>query len=219
MATVFAYDSVQNPLTQPLLTANEQVFLNSIETTTVAAGSSGVNVNTFTGSGTLNVAATATFTPNMGGTISDDINVAYNPNRFPLLSVATANGVALLSYTGTTSTTFTGVDYISGQSGALATGAAVTNPQVNFGLMTGVASRITGSIFSDQAGTLAILQSFDGINWDIGNNIAVAANTVNTGINQETIAPYLAFLYSNGTSAQGAFRVHIRVFGNGRQGA
>lgn len=76
--------------------------------TTVAAGSNGVNVNTFTGSGTLNVASTTDF-PSSGST----------------LIVPTSGGDASLTYTGTTSTTFTGVTFTSGDAGTLATGGEV----------------------------------------------------------------------------------------------
>jgi hypothetical protein len=126
----------------------------------------------------------------------------------------------LLAVGGFTATSFTNVTYITGQEGTLTTGGAVANAAQGLSyLETGVGSRICGSVFSDQGGTLALLQSFDGVNWDIANNIAVTANTVNAGINQEVIAPYLSYLYSNGTVAQTVLRLHLRVFSNGRQGA
>lgn len=79
-------------------------------TTTVAAGSDSVNISTFAGAGTLNVASTTGF-PTTG-----------------TIRVATGSGVKVLSYTGVGATTFTGVDS-DGQSGAMATGGAVTTNQ------------------------------------------------------------------------------------------
>lgn len=196
---------------QSLLAANEQIFLNSPLTTTVAAGSSGVNVSTFTSGapGTLDVVSTTSgsFTFPDAGT----------------LFVANASGVAYLSYTGTTSTSFTGVVFLSGQTGTLSTGGAVTSPKATPPISTGVADMISGSIYSDQGGTLEILQSFDGINWDIKDSYTVAAATVNPsnfipdGIT--VVAPYMMFLYTNGTTAQNVFRFHVRLYSTGRQGA
>jgi hypothetical protein len=76
--------------------------------TTVAAGSDGVDVSTFAGAGTLDVAATTGFTPS--GT----------------LHVATSTGTAVVAYTGTTSTSFTGASLTSGSAGLLSTGGDVT---------------------------------------------------------------------------------------------
>lgn len=76
--------------------------------TTVAAGSNGVNTNTFAGAGTLNVAST-TNAPSTG-----------------TLKVATAGTEATITYTGTTSTTFTGCTTTSG-GGVMSTGGTVRN--------------------------------------------------------------------------------------------
>jgi hypothetical protein len=76
--------------------------------TTVTAASNGVNVNTFAGAGTLNVASTTGFAAT--GTVT----------------VVTTAGFALLSYTAKTATTLTGVNDVSATSGTLATGNAVT---------------------------------------------------------------------------------------------
>jgi len=66
-------------------------------TTTVTAGSNGVNVSTFAGSGTLNVTATASF--NATGT----------------LTVQTSGGLATITYTGTSGgNSFTGCTTTSG---------------------------------------------------------------------------------------------------------
>lgn len=75
--------------------------------TTVAVGSNGINVNTFTGTGTLNVASTQGFTSTGS------------------LTVATSGGNATLAYTGLTATTFTGVNDTSATNGTLATGGNV----------------------------------------------------------------------------------------------
>ena len=73
---------------------------------TIAAGSNGVNVNTFTGSGVINVSSTVG---------------ASNAGK---LTATTAGGTtpAHITYTGKTSTTFTGCTTTSG-SGTLGTGA------------------------------------------------------------------------------------------------
>ena len=79
----------------------------------VAAGSTGVNVNTFAGAGTLNVDGTTTGAGRVGF-----------PN-YGTIRVQTANGPCLISYTGRGATTFTGCALIGGGSGVLATGGIV----------------------------------------------------------------------------------------------
>ncbi len=81
--------------------------------TTVASGSNGVNVSTFTGSGTLDVASTAGY---------DSAGV---------IRVVTSTGIADINYTGLTATSFTGCTTASTgvASGVLSTGAAVTPPE------------------------------------------------------------------------------------------
>lgn len=74
--------------------------------TTVASGSNGVNTNTFTGTGTLNVAST-TNAPSTG-----------------TVKVATGGTQATITYTGITATTFTGCNTTSG-GGVMSTGGTV----------------------------------------------------------------------------------------------
>ena len=76
--------------------------------TTVASGSNGVDVSTFAGSGTLDVASTAGFAPSGS------------------LHVATSTGTAIIAYTAETSTSFTGASLTSGSAGLLSTGGGVT---------------------------------------------------------------------------------------------
>lgn len=79
--------------------------------TTVAVASNGVNISTFAGAGTLNVASTTGF-PATGSIL-----------------VQTASGAFVLTYTGVGATTFTGVN-ANGQSGVLATGGFVKSHAV-----------------------------------------------------------------------------------------
>lgn len=79
----------------------------STATTTIAAGSNNVNVNTLTGSQSLNVASTAAFASS--GT----------------LMVPTSGGWAAISYVGTTSTAFTGCTFFAGQAGTVSAGGLV----------------------------------------------------------------------------------------------
>lgn len=85
-------------------------YTGTSPTTTIAAGSDTVNVSTFAGAGTLNVASTTGF-PTTG-----------------TLRVATASGVKVISYTGVGATTFTGCNS-SGQTGVMSTGGAVSTNQ------------------------------------------------------------------------------------------
>ena len=102
---VSALDSVDTPGAIGSGQADEAVGWSG---TTVTSGSNGVDTSTFTGSGTLNVVSTT--------------NIVDGP----LLMAYTSGGAyAVLSYTGRTSTTLTGVKRHSG-TGVLATGGRVT---------------------------------------------------------------------------------------------
>lgn len=86
----------------------------SMDPVNVASGSNGVNVSTYTGTGTLNVNTTVGY-PTSG-----------------TLSVATSGGTATITYTGKTTTTFTGATTTAG-TGTLSTGGSVSSPGAYFG--------------------------------------------------------------------------------------
>jgi hypothetical protein len=92
------------------------------------------------------------------------------------------------------------------------------NQSITIGpIQTGVASKVAGSVYSDQGGVLIVQQSFDGgNNWDIANTIDVEAATVNSGIDVDVIAPTLQFTYTNGGTNQETLRIFVRVFGSDR---
>ena len=80
--------------------------------TTVTPGSDGVDVATFTGSGTLNVGTT------------------FGMTSGPLLQVQTSNGFATVNFTGSTSNTVTGCTTEFG-SGTLSTGNTVVQSNID----------------------------------------------------------------------------------------
>jgi hypothetical protein len=77
-------------------------------------------------------------------------------------------------------------------------------------LQTGLADRVTGTVFADQAGTLFIEQSFDGTNYDLSKSVAVLASA-GQGFSEEIVAPYLRVRYVNGATPQTVFRVYMRM--------
>lgn len=79
---------------------------------------------------------------------------------------------------------------------------------------TGTSSKVGGSVFADQPGTLWVEQSFDGgQNYDISQAFTVVASTAQT-IDIDVIAPIARIRYTNGATNQGALRVFLRAFGN-----
>jgi hypothetical protein len=80
----------------------------------VAALSNGVNINTFAGAGTLNVNSTTGFPPSGA------------------IQVTTGSGVFVITYTGTTATTFTGCNS-NGQAGVMATGGFIYKSHTGLG--------------------------------------------------------------------------------------
>lgn len=96
------------------------------QTTTVAAASNGVNVNTFAGAGTLNVAPVSNVTfPSPSGPLYTTVT--------PILQCQTSGGTVQISYTGTTQsagniTAITGCTTLNSGAGVLSTGATVFAP-------------------------------------------------------------------------------------------
>ena len=97
------------------LSAGQLVAVDEVNgNTTVASGSNGVNVNTFTGSGVLDVASTANF---------------VSPG---MVEVVTSGGSADVSCTGTAGgDQFTGCSFTSGDAGTMSTGAAVLDSTIS----------------------------------------------------------------------------------------
>lgn len=78
-------------------------------------------------------------------------------------------------------------------------------------LNIGLADRITGSVFCDQAGTLFIEQSGDGANWDIQTSYPVSAND-GTGFSEEAILAYARVRFANTSASDAtALRVYVRT--------
>jgi hypothetical protein len=70
-------------------------------------------------------------------------------------------------------------------------------------------SRLHGTVFADQGGTLNIHFSGDGVNIDYTRTISVgASDKVNSAWDQLVIAPYVKFEYINGSTIQGAYRFY-----------
>lgn len=66
--------------------------------------------------------------------------------------------------------------------------------------------RVIGKAFADQSGTLEIQNSDDGNTWDAVATVSV--NGTDVSIFDEVIyARYVRFVYTNGATAQGTFRL------------
>ncbi len=68
-------------------------------------------------------------------------------------------------------------------------------------------SLITGTVYSDQAGTLYIDQSSDGTNYDVTTNVSVSAAT-GVSFSVQVVAPNARIRYVNGATAQTTFRLY-----------
>ncbi len=99
--------------------------------TTVAAGSNGVDVSTFAGSGTLNVADTSATNRTQQAFASTGT-----------VTVPTSAGIATITYTGKSGTTFTGCTTTAG-TGTLSTGGLVS--------AEGITDEFTGLIIGNMA--------------------------------------------------------------------
>lgn len=68
---------------------------------------------------------------------------------------------------------------------------------------------VVGMVFADQAGTLFIEQSMDGVNWDISTSYSVVAND-GKGFKEDVFGPYVRVRFLNGATPQTAFRLTAR---------
>jgi hypothetical protein len=73
--------------------------------------------------------------------------------------------------------------------------------------ITNGGTRLTGTVFTDQDGTLLVEQSPDGFNWDASTSIAVTGG-VGLGWSVDIIAPWVQLVYNNGDTAQTIFRLY-----------
>ena len=92
----------------------------------------------------------------------------------------------------------------------LAAGATKTLGSTNSQL----ADRIVGTVFSDQAGTHNIEQSFDDTNFDVSTSYTITAND-GSGFSEELVAPYVRLRYVNGGTPQTVFRLYSRFSSGG----
>lgn len=89
----------------------------------------------------------------------------------------------------------------------LTTAALAANGVYTSGAIDGInARRITGKVFSDVAGSLAIQQADDGVTWDTVTTIAVAAGAAVVW-DQVLNARYVRYVYTNGATLQATFRL------------
>jgi len=90
------------------------------------------------------------------------------------------------------------------------TNVAVGTPFVSDTIQASSADRVTGSIFSDQPGTLYIEQSPNGTNWDVSTSYTVTANQ-GAGFSEEVLLPNVRLRFSNtGAATTTVFRLYAR---------
>jgi hypothetical protein len=77
-------------------------------------------------------------------------------------------------------------------------------------IYTGRSDHIVGAVYSDQFGELFVEQSTNNTNWDISTKFTVTAN-VGQSISEEVFLPYARVRFENGATAQGAFRIYVRL--------
>lgn len=92
-------------------------------------------------------------------------------------------------------------------------------------ITTDVAQNLTGSIYSDQNGTLVVYQSFNyspqmgdiaaTVDWDISQSITYTGGTT-PGFSIEILAPTFQLVYTNGGTPQTKFRLYARALFEGR---
>lgn len=68
---------------------------------------------------------------------------------------------------------------------------------------------IVGSVYADESGTCYIEQSYDQVNADVSESIAVTGGT-GAIIKKDLVLPYVRVRYANSTTAQTEFRLFAK---------
>lgn len=150
-------------------------------TTTIGAGSNGVNINTFAGAGVLTAGAA--------------IPVGTGPGQFPATGTVCLSqtlplglgNIAIVTYTGIAGSTFTGCTFIAGTAFVMATGGIITNTNI-------VASASAAFVGNDQGSIIW------GTNIVRNNSIVLVASA--------TVA--VTFLPNTGAAAVGVLGIQGR---------
>lgn len=74
-------------------------------------------------------------------------------------------------------------------------------------------SKVFGAAFSDQAGTLLVQFSADGVNVDHEETILVAAGAKTSGFVVDVVLPYVRLSYTNGPEPSTATRINLYARG------
>lgn len=78
-------------------------------------------------------------------------------------------------------------------------------------ILTNNSDRLTGSVFSDQAGTFTIEQSGDGVEVDVATDISITAND-GKGFSEEILLPWLRIKMQNTAGDdQTTLRIYTRM--------
>lgn len=72
------------------------------------------------------------------------------------------------------------------------------------------ATRITGSVYADQPGTLLVEQGGDGTAWDIQDTIDIPAG-IGIPIDIPVLSQFFQVTYTNGATAQTTFRLYVDI--------
>lgn len=75
---------------------------------------------------------------------------------------------------------------------------------------------MVGLMYSDQAGSLLIEQSIDGVNWDLDTTVALVAVT-GKEFKVEVYASYIRLTFTNGATPQTEFRLGARFSSAGNR--
>lgn len=70
-------------------------------------------------------------------------------------------------------------------------------------------AKVFGAAFSDQAGTLLVQFSADGVNVDHEETIAVTAGGKTSGFVVDVVLPYVRLSYTNGATPSTATRINL----------
>ena len=186
----------------------------------VRADESGTLTVEFSDDGT-NIAATTTllaFTPTTAGTANSQtipypVQIPTRYFRFVYTNGSTAQGTFALYQTPLAHWSPRDVG-LTGSLGLLDSstttlGASGTYTTSNAFGLSGYKSMV-GSAYSDQSGTLLVEQSQDGMNWDVRSTITVTGGSPSAGFDVDVVGTYGRLNYTNGATAQTAFRLYAR---------
>lgn len=93
-----------------------------------------------------------------------------------------------------------------------------TTPLASNGVFSSIAkvdgfTKIRGTVYSDESGSLVVSHSPDGVKWDVAEAAIAVTGGTGEAIDFTLLGSYFKIVYTNGGTAQDEFRLWVKSYG------